>query len=90
MDCLYFTVEYLSLASVLMYLAMLMTEVKDKVFFGVLSGYFVLKLVYNVFLYITPINVKLGMWSSEMWGYLFTVIIIIGLLIIQMGYVKER
>lgn len=90
LDCLYFAVEYLALASVFMYLAMLMTSFKDMVFFAVLSGYFALKLIYNTFLYIDTISVKMGMHGSETWGFAFTVIIILGLILIQFGYVKER
>ena len=89
MRAFYFNLEYISIASILIYLATL-CKGKERLFFGVLSGYFSLKIVYNTLLYITPIGIKLGLNNSEFWGFVFTGIIIICLIIIQYRYVKER
>ena len=86
---LFFNCEYLALTSILIYLATIFKG-KERWFFGILSTYFGLKMVYNTLLYITPIGVKLGLYNSEFWGFIFTGIIIICLIVIQYKYVKEE
>lgn len=87
--CLYFNVEYLSLATVIMYLAYMSRGV-ERCLFGVLSGYFALKIVYNTLLYIRPIGVKLGLNNSELWGMIFTGIVLVFLIITQLRYVLVK
>lgn len=89
MRAFYFDLEYISIVSVIIYLAYISSGL-ERWFFGIVSSYFALKMVYNTLLYIEPINWKLGLHNSEMWGFIFTGIIIVCLIIIQFRYVLDK
>lgn len=89
MECLYFGVEYSLLIMLFIYLATFFTKFKDVIFFRILSFYFGLKFLYNIGVYIPYIRAKLVLGNSEFWGYIFTLIIIAILIIIQLTYVIQ-
>ena len=90
MECSYFVVEYSLLTILFVYLAKLSNNFRDIIFFRVLSTYFGLKLIYNICAYIPYMNDKLVLWDSEFWGYIFTLIVITILMIIQLTYVTLK
>jgi hypothetical protein len=87
--CLYFNTEYSLLTIILMYLAV-QSKGREKLLFGISSGYFGLKIIYNTLLCIEPLGVKLGLNNSEEWGAIFTCVIIVILIIIQYRYVIKE
>ena len=89
MHCLYFMGEYLMIGSVFVYLATIFNG-KERWFFAILGGYFAFKMVYNTLVYHPILYIKLGLNNSEFWGFIFTGIVIVSLIIIQFRYVKER
>ena len=91
LDCGYFASEYILITLSFMYLAVL-KQGRDRAFYGILSGYFALKMIYNVLIYQSEIMAKMVDLRAEYWGYIFTGIIVVSLLLIQISYVviKER